>query len=190
MICASSSASRLSAGRSDAEIRDFLVARYGQFVLLRPRFGLETLLLWLGPFLVLAVGAVVIGVAARRRSTASMRRFPTRSRARLASLEAQPHRDGREARLIRGFERGLPRPSVNLAGAACVCAAGSARVLAQAMLDTCSPITNISCKRQDSATGDDPICKAQGDLGIAQVTRSLNHEYATTSVRRRRGAGG
>jgi cytochrome c-type biogenesis protein CcmH len=59
---------RLSAGSSDAQIRDFLVARYGQFVLLRPRLDGETLLLWLGPFLILAIGAVLIGLAARRRS--------------------------------------------------------------------------------------------------------------------------
>ena len=61
----------MSAGRSDAQIRDFLVARYGQFVLLRPQFGRETLLLWLGPFLILIIGAAVIGFAARRRSTSA-----------------------------------------------------------------------------------------------------------------------
>jgi cytochrome c-type biogenesis protein CcmH len=58
---------QVKAGKSNAEIRDFLVARYGQFVLLRPRFEWETLLLWLGPFLILAAGALVIGVAAKRR---------------------------------------------------------------------------------------------------------------------------
>lgn len=58
---------QVSAGRSDAEIRDFLTARYGQFVLLKPVFGKETFLLWLGPFLVLTGGAVTIGFALRRR---------------------------------------------------------------------------------------------------------------------------
>lgn len=43
-------------GRSDAEIRDFLVARYGEFVLYRPGVSAATLLLWLGPLLVLGAG--------------------------------------------------------------------------------------------------------------------------------------
>ncbi|MGF1650342.1 MAG: cytochrome c-type biogenesis protein [Hyphomicrobiaceae bacterium] len=44
---------RLSAGESDAEIIDFVVARYGEFVLLRPPFNARTLLLWLAPLLIL-----------------------------------------------------------------------------------------------------------------------------------------
>src|SRR6187431_1125217 len=44
---------RLKAGDSDTQIRDFLVARYGDFVLLKPRFTRQTALLWLLPFLVL-----------------------------------------------------------------------------------------------------------------------------------------
>ena len=48
---------RLQAGDSDRQVIDFLVARYGDFVLLRPRFSAQTALLWLTP-----VGALVIGV--------------------------------------------------------------------------------------------------------------------------------
>lgn len=51
---------RLTAGESDAAIIDFVVARYGEFVLLRPRFSSATALLWLGPFLILAVATFVI----------------------------------------------------------------------------------------------------------------------------------
>jgi cytochrome c-type biogenesis protein CcmH len=58
---------QVKAGRSDAEIRAFLIARYGEFVLLKPSFGRETYLLWLGPFLVLAAGALAIAYARRRR---------------------------------------------------------------------------------------------------------------------------
>ena len=47
---------RLKAGDKDSEIMDYVVARYGEFVLLRPRFGGATLLLWLSPLLLLAVG--------------------------------------------------------------------------------------------------------------------------------------
>ena len=63
---------QVSAGRSDAEIRAFLTARYGQFVLLKPSFGKETLLLWLGPFLVLAAGAAMIALARRRRGSVAL----------------------------------------------------------------------------------------------------------------------
>lgn len=55
-------------GRSDAEIRDYLVARYGEFVLYRPRFGGHTWVLWLGPGLLLLGGAVVVVRIVRSRS--------------------------------------------------------------------------------------------------------------------------
>jgi cytochrome c-type biogenesis protein CcmH len=55
-------------GASDAEVKDFLSARYGEFVLYRPRVSETTWLLWAGPFLFLAIGGVVFWriVAARR----------------------------------------------------------------------------------------------------------------------------
>lgn len=58
---------RLQAGDSDADVIDFVVARYGQFVLLSPRFGPETYLLWLGPPLVLLLAMAAAAVAYRRR---------------------------------------------------------------------------------------------------------------------------
>ena len=58
---------RIQAGDSDATIRSFLVARYGEFVLLRPPFELATLALWAGPGLVLAGGAAVLFRTWRRR---------------------------------------------------------------------------------------------------------------------------
>ena len=48
---------RLTAGDSDRQVIDFLVARYGEFVLLRPRLNAHTVLLWLAPFAVLVCGA-------------------------------------------------------------------------------------------------------------------------------------
>ena len=51
---------------SDEEIIDFMVERYGEFVLYRPPFDRNTALLWLGPFLLLLVGAVIIGFILRR----------------------------------------------------------------------------------------------------------------------------
>jgi cytochrome c-type biogenesis protein CcmH len=58
----------LKAGESDAEIRQYLVARYGDFILLKPPFKAETFLLWGTPLLVLLAGGLGIGLAARRRS--------------------------------------------------------------------------------------------------------------------------
>ena len=62
---------RLQAGDSDRQVIDFLVARYGEFVLLKPRFSLHTALLWLGPAAVLLIGALGLFVLARRHRAAS-----------------------------------------------------------------------------------------------------------------------
>lgn len=58
---------RLMAGDSDQQVRDYLVQRYGEFVLLRPSFRTQTLLLWLTPAVVLALGAFGAYMALRRR---------------------------------------------------------------------------------------------------------------------------
>ncbi|MBM6592358.1 cytochrome c-type biogenesis protein [Microvirga pudoricolor] len=58
---------RLTAGDSDSQVRDFLVQRYGEFVLLKPSFSGHNLLLWLGPFAVLVVGGIGVFVSMRRR---------------------------------------------------------------------------------------------------------------------------
>ncbi len=63
---------RLKAGDSDAQVLDFLTARYGQFVLLRPRFGWDTALLWGAPAGVLLVGGLAIVLALRRRKDLSV----------------------------------------------------------------------------------------------------------------------
>jgi cytochrome c-type biogenesis protein CcmH len=47
---------QLAAGKSEREVTDFMVQRYGDFVLYRPPFKAATALLWLGPFLLLALG--------------------------------------------------------------------------------------------------------------------------------------
>ena len=59
---------RLTAGDSDRAVLDYLTARYGDFVLLKPRFAWHTALLWLLPALLLAAGIAVVAVAARRAS--------------------------------------------------------------------------------------------------------------------------
>jgi cytochrome c-type biogenesis protein CcmH len=61
---------RLTAGDSDNQVIDFLVARYGEFVLLKPRFSPHTLLLWLAPFGVLIIAAIAFLAARRARAPA------------------------------------------------------------------------------------------------------------------------
>ncbi|MGJ7901501.1 cytochrome c-type biogenesis protein [Lysobacter sp. 1R34A] len=58
-------------GKDDAEIKQFLVARYGEFVLYRPQVDSKTWLLWFGPALLLAVGGFVVARIVRQRSAAS-----------------------------------------------------------------------------------------------------------------------
>jgi len=59
---------RIAAGDSDAQVIDFLVARYGEFVLLKPRLERHTLLLWLLPPLALAGGGLALWTYSRRRA--------------------------------------------------------------------------------------------------------------------------
>ena len=61
---------RLTAGESDRAVMDYIVARYGDFVLLKPPFNSRTLLLWISPFLCLAAIAYAL-MRASRRSAAS-----------------------------------------------------------------------------------------------------------------------
>src|SRR6201981_1152661 len=56
---------RIASGDSDAQVIDFLVARYGEFVLLKPRLERQTLLLWAVPPLVLVVGGLALWIEAR-----------------------------------------------------------------------------------------------------------------------------
>ena len=58
---------RIAAGDSDAQVLDFLVARYGEFVLLKPRLSPRTWLLWLVPPLALAGGGLALWTHNRRR---------------------------------------------------------------------------------------------------------------------------
>jgi len=58
----------LDADQSDSDIVDFMVARYGEFVLYEPRFSLQNSILWLGPFALLIVGLFVVLFLVRSRS--------------------------------------------------------------------------------------------------------------------------
>src|SRR4030088_2674757 len=83
---------RISAGDSDAQVIDFLVARYGEFVLLKPRLKPHTLLLWLLPPLALAGGGFALWAHARRRPRSaaaedqSLRKLTSEEETRLERL--------------------------------------------------------------------------------------------------------
>ena len=63
---------RLVAGDSDAEVKAWIVARYGDYVLMRPPFRGETVLLWLGPALVLLLGGIGVVLYLRNRRPADL----------------------------------------------------------------------------------------------------------------------
>ena len=67
---------RLREGDSDRGALDFLVARYGEFVLLKPRVAWHTALLWAAPATALIAGLAAIGFAARRRRTLALEAAP------------------------------------------------------------------------------------------------------------------
>jgi cytochrome c-type biogenesis protein CcmH len=84
---------RLRAGDSDAQIKAYLVARYGDFILLKPPFEFKTLLLWLAPALCLAGGGLAAwraAKAARRRLEEGAAPLSEAERLRLAGLLAGP----------------------------------------------------------------------------------------------------
>ena len=62
----------LTEGMTDAEIYDFLVVRYGDFVLYRPRMSGKTLVLWIAPFLLIVVGGLVAFKVVRGRMSMSI----------------------------------------------------------------------------------------------------------------------
>jgi cytochrome c-type biogenesis protein CcmH len=80
---------RLTAGDSDRQVIDFLVARYGEFVLLRPRMNAHTVLLWTTPFAVLVIAALAFFFA-RRRTVASPERLTPEEEARISALLDKP----------------------------------------------------------------------------------------------------
>ena len=59
----------LVAGKTDDDIKDFMLERYGDFVLYKPPVKTTTVPLWVGPFILLAIGLVVVVVIIRRRTS-------------------------------------------------------------------------------------------------------------------------
>jgi cytochrome c-type biogenesis protein CcmH len=74
---------QLTAKKSDSEVVDFVVARYGDFVLLKPRLTASTLLLWFAPFVILLAG---FGFAFRRRPAAADSTLTAVEKAEVAAI--------------------------------------------------------------------------------------------------------
>jgi len=85
---------RLAAGDSDRQAIDYLVARYGDFVLLRPPFQPDTWALWLSPLAVLLVGAAGVALYMRARAKAGDSPLTPAEEAELARLMAQGDEGG------------------------------------------------------------------------------------------------
>lgn len=84
-------------GHSDQEIRDYLVSRYGDFILYKPRFTAKTAALWVGPFVLLLLGIGIIGLMIRnQRRDARLGRegLTPDDAARLARLRGHLQADG------------------------------------------------------------------------------------------------
>ncbi len=79
---------QVAAGRTDEEIRRFLVERYGEFVLFRPAFSLQNAALWVAPFVIVLIGGAVVFTRSRvRPETAPL--APEEERA-VQGLRAEP----------------------------------------------------------------------------------------------------
>ena len=73
---------QLQSGRSEDQIRDYMVQRYGEFVLYRPALNAKTVLLWSGPFVLLAAALAILWRQLRRRGSAPPLTAADRERAR------------------------------------------------------------------------------------------------------------
>jgi cytochrome c-type biogenesis protein CcmH len=91
---------RVATGDSDAQVLDFLVARYGEFVLLKPRFETHTLLLWLLPPLALLGGGLALWVIGRRRRQLARQENPAQA--------LTPEEEARLAKLLDGISPDTP----------------------------------------------------------------------------------
>jgi cytochrome c-type biogenesis protein CcmH len=77
---------RLKAGDSDRQVVDYIVSRYGEFVLLKPRFDLRNALLWATPALLLVIGGIVLVCSVRSRRKIDMQLLTEAEETELKSL--------------------------------------------------------------------------------------------------------
>jgi cytochrome c-type biogenesis protein CcmH len=77
---------RLTAGDTDQQVKDYLTARYGDFVLLKPPFLAKTFILWMGPAMVLLIGGAIIALVLGQRRSPQLAPLSDDESRRLARL--------------------------------------------------------------------------------------------------------
>jgi cytochrome c-type biogenesis protein CcmH len=78
---------QVAAGQSDQQVRDYLATRYGEFILLKPRFSPGNAALWLTPFAIVLIGGAVLAIRARRPAPPMVAELSPEEEARLNSLK-------------------------------------------------------------------------------------------------------
>ncbi len=87
---------QLHEGKSDAEIVEYMVDRYGEFVLYRPRVNNVTLVLWLAPAILLVLALLVVRISFRGRAAAAPAQISAEEQAQIDSLLADGDSEGRQ----------------------------------------------------------------------------------------------
>mgnify|MGYP001811887544 FL=1 len=85
----------LVAGKTDDDIKDFMLERYGDFVLYKPPVRTSTVPLWVGPFILLAIGLVVVVVIIRRRTSQAQPAMNSQDIERASKLLDETNREQR-----------------------------------------------------------------------------------------------
>jgi len=85
----------MDSGKSDQEVVDYLVARYGDFVLYNPPVKPSTYILWYGPFVLLVVGALLLWRILRQRQAQTKPEFSAAERERLQQILGNKDSDGK-----------------------------------------------------------------------------------------------
>ncbi len=91
---------RLKAGDSDTQVVDYMVARYGEFVLLKPRMSWHTAILWGAPLTILIIGLFAIGFSVLRRPAGPLPAVAALTEGERLKLNAIAQADGAQADLI------------------------------------------------------------------------------------------
>ena len=87
---------QLHEGKSDDEIVEFMVQRYGDFVLYRPRVNSVTLVLWLAPAILLVLALLIVRGSLKSRAPASRATLSPEEQARLDAMLSEPEANNRD----------------------------------------------------------------------------------------------
>ena len=163
---------RIGKGESNDSVRDYLVSRYGDFILLKPPFKPETLLLWLSPVLTLGLG-VAAALYARRRAPSATPRLSEEEEARLAALTAATAASDTRA----GASFALPCPRVSSSKGFRMRAAGAVSLLALVGALSCAgaaPSPPVPATRRSRRKSDFPPVRPAGPIAARRPCLSAS----------------